>query len=439
LEIPYNSSEDEVSITVVANNTSKQPPVAIAKAGGEIVSSEFYNMGYQAVGISGNGDIRTIDLDGGNSFDPDGGNITEYTWNLDQVIVYSWKDPETGEYVSDSWQLDPCHPRGSDDDSTAPRWSTGSIKWCHPDESYEYRAEIIGSENLDNSNEKETFLPFPSDALRTYHVILTVKDDEGITGSDDIAIHLDPFQPDTTLFTLTVRSPTQPSGGGGGQPSGGGGGQPDRGGAGPTTPSTGRPYSGLRDIEDPNNSAIQTSPGTSSSSPAPQNDFLVYQNNTFAVKIEYPSSWSKAEKDTNSLDRFSEIVSFYSPLQNSSDRYPEKVLLKVSDVGGQNRSLDDYLYDTINYNIANSTEFQIIQADTNATVAARPAYKLIYNHMILENNTAVQTMEIGTIIGDKLYAISFNAEPVSYPSYYSAYVQRMLSSFEITNNNDNSR
>ncbi len=216
---------------------------------------------------------------------------------------------------------------------------------------------------------------------------------------------------------ISVRTPTQPIGGGGGTPGGGGG---------PTTQPTEPPYSGIRDIESPNNSAVA-------------NDFLIYQNNTFAVKIEYPSNWSKAENDTNSLDRFSEIVTFSSPFQNSSDRYSEKVLLKVSDLGGQNRSLNDYLYDTINYHIANSTDFQIIQTDTNTTFAAKPAYKLIYNHMILQNNTALQTMEIGTIIGDKLYAISFNAEPGSYPSYYSAYVQRMLGSFETTSNNINRR
>jgi hypothetical protein len=169
---------------------------------------------------------------------------------------------------------------------------------------------------------------------------------------------------------------------------------------------------------------------------------LIYQNNTYAIKIEYPFNWSKAENDTISHDRFNEIVSFYSPLQNGSDRYSEKVLLKVLDLGGQNRSLDDYLNDTINYHRANSTDFKIFQADTNTSSAARPAYKLIYNHTILQNetatlqplNTSLQTIEIGTIVGDRLYSISFDAEAISYSVYYSTYVQRMLDSFEITRN-----
>jgi hypothetical protein len=153
------------------------------------------------------------------------------------------------------------------------------------------------------------------------------------------------------------------------------------------------------------------------------------------VKIQYPTDWSILQNDTNNLDGFNDIVSFHSPLQNSSDRYSENVLLRIVDLGGQNRSLDDYLHDTINYHRANSIDFKIIEASTNMTLVARPAYKLIYDHTVPENNTSLRSMEIRTIMDDRLYAISYNAEPGSYPSYYSAYVLRMIDSFEITRQN----
>jgi hypothetical protein len=191
------------------------------------------------------------------------------------------------------------------------------------------------------------------------------------------------------------------------------------------------------DIDSPNNSGIR-GPSSSATDTTSGGDFLIYQNNTFAVRMQYPFDWSKVQNDTNGLDRSNEIVSFYSSNENSSDTYAENVMLKVLDPAGQNKSLDDHLYDSINYHRENSTDFSIIEASTNTTLAAKPAYKLIYDHLTLQNNTSLQTMEIGTIIGDKLYAISYNAEPGNYPNYYSTYVLRMINSLDITNSNNNS-
>jgi hypothetical protein len=58
-----------------------------------------------------------------------------------------------------------------------------------------------------------------------------------------------------------------------------------------------------------------------------------------------------------------------------------------------------------------------------------PIYKLAYTDV--EDDTNYKTMEIGTIIGDTLYYIEYLAEEEKC-SNYSAIIQMMINSFEIT-------
>jgi eukaryotic-like serine/threonine-protein kinase len=46
-------------------------------------------------------------------------------------------------------------------------------------------------------------------------------------------------------------------------------------------------------------------------------NLLTYQNSTFGIKIQYPSSWDKQENGTKQ-DTETDIVTFYPPASNSN-------------------------------------------------------------------------------------------------------------------------
>jgi hypothetical protein len=58
-----------------------------------------------------------------------------------------------------------------------------------------------------------------------------------------------------------------------------------------------------------------------------------------------------------------------------------------------------------------------------------PIYKLVYTER--EADTNYKTMEIGTIIGDRIYYIEYPSEEEKY-SNYLVIIQMMINSFEIT-------
>ena len=76
------------------------------------------------------------------------------------------------------------------------------------------------------------------------------------------------------------------------------------------------------------------------------------------------------------------------------------------------------------------TNFNLVESDTNNSIlAGRPAYKLVYSDV--EDDTNYKTMEIGTIIGDKVYYIEYISEEEKYSNYLPT-IQMMINSFEIT-------
>src|SRR5215208_2405876 len=57
-----------------------------------------------------------------------------------------------------------------------------------------------------------------------------------------------------------------------------------------------------------------------------QNDFLEYKNLEEGIKIQYPSNWKASE---TGLQDYTNIVTFYSPLENMSDTFPESVEISI--------------------------------------------------------------------------------------------------------------
>lgn len=75
------------------------------------------------------------------------------------------------------------------------------------------------------------------------------------------------------------------------------------------------------------------------------------------------------------------------------------------------------------------TNFNLIESDTNSILSRRPAYKLVYTDV--EDDANYKTMEIETIIVDKVYYIEYITEEEMY-THYLPTIQMMINSFEIT-------
>jgi len=153
-------------------------------------------------------------------------------------------------------------------------------------------------------------------------------------------------------------------------------------------------------------------------------NFSTYENPIFGIKILYPSNWDKQENSSSSNNStLYDIVTFSPPLKNSSSIIG-KVAIKVDNISDiKPTTLANYT-DAIISDL--KQDFRV--TESNATLAGNPAYKVVYTG--LEESVDLQAMLVMAIKGDRVYLISYTAEPEKY-SYYLPTVQKMIDSFEI--------
>jgi hypothetical protein len=98
-------------------------------------------------------------------------------------------------------------------------------------------------------------------------------------------------------------------------------------------------------------------------------------------------------------------------------------------------TLEEYASSLITAYNETFTDFNLIESNTNSTLAGKPAYKLVYTETLEdeeeEEGTNLKSMEIGTIIGDRVYFIEYIAEEEKYSDYLPI-IQMMINSIEIT-------
>jgi eukaryotic-like serine/threonine-protein kinase len=154
-------------------------------------------------------------------------------------------------------------------------------------------------------------------------------------------------------------------------------------------------------------------------------NFLTYENHSFGIKILYPANWNKQENTSSSSNNSTlyDIVAFSPRLKNSSSIIG-KLTVKVDNISNiKPTTLANYT-DAIISDL--KQDFRV--TESNATLAGNPAYKVVYTG--LEESVDLQAMLVMAIKGDRVYMISYTAEPENY-SYYLPTVQKMIDSFEI--------
>lgn len=186
----------------------------------------------------------------------------------------------------------------------------------------------------------------------------------------------------------------------------------------------------------PNSSSIPDSSNqTTTNIPKSSNqttDILTYQNSSYGVRIQYPANWTKDERDFNPNNALTDIVAFYSPVENTSDNYSESLVISMERLSNKNMTLNEFANSSTTYYNETLTDFNLIESNTNITLAGgnnSSAYGLIYTDRV--DGTNYKRMEIGTIIGDKVYFIRYNAEEKKYSNYLPT-IQMMINSLQIT-------
>ena len=161
------------------------------------------------------------------------------------------------------------------------------------------------------------------------------------------------------------------------------------------------------------------------------NNFLTYNNPTYKIKMQYPADWTVS---TNTLQTYSGVVAFYSPLQSLTDILPAELSLSITTYS-QGVSLDEYTKTTL----AALDQQGIKVSDSNAfTLAGKPGHRILFsppqpqpqNNNQGDPQVSISIMQAWTTIGSKVYLISYSAEESKFQKYLPT-VEQMLSSLQI--------
>ena len=134
--------------------------------------------------------------------------------------------------------------------------------------------------------------------------------------------------------------------------------------------------------------------------------FLTYENPSWGIFMQYPSNWTAS---TSGLADYTDLIAFYSPLQNVSDSFPARLAISVITYG-QNISLAEYTNSVLM--ILNQSEQFDVKSSSEVTVAGYPGYRVVLsNQPPLQNSTLIfNQMNTWTTIGNKVYLLTYEGE-----------------------------
>jgi serine/threonine-protein kinase len=158
-------------------------------------------------------------------------------------------------------------------------------------------------------------------------------------------------------------------------------------------------------------------------------NFVAYENSTYGIKLQYPSSWDKEENGTRQ-DTVTDVVTFFPPAINSN----ASLDISIDDISNEKGiALSQYANNSISdlkhSNATNPKSFKLVALTTNNMLSGLSAYKLIYT--LADQNTIFKDMEIGAIKGDKAYILTYEAGTNEYDKYLPI-IQQLINSFQIT-------
>jgi plastocyanin len=163
------------------------------------------------------------------------------------------------------------------------------------------------------------------------------------------------------------------------------------------------------------------------------NSFLTYENNTYGMKMNYPSDWQL--ENATSLRSMSAgsitTITGFTPQHTDGGI----LVVEVQDLIDTSITLQQILDERINA-YKNKDGFRIVEASTSATLANQSAYLLVYTYTSNDNNNDTfkekEVREVGTIVGNKVFFIMYLTNLEIYYTFLPA-VDKMIDSFQIIN------
>ena len=158
-------------------------------------------------------------------------------------------------------------------------------------------------------------------------------------------------------------------------------------------------------------------------SPESEIELQVYENSRQGFKINYPDDWSQQNRD----DFFATGVVFFSALEDSSDRFKERVSILVEDLAADT-SLTQYTATSL-AEIKRLSDPNIGAAQT-INLGQQLGKQIVYQGE--ENGGAVQRLQAWSVKDNQAYVITYTARPESYETFLPT-VEKMMESFEVVN------
>jgi hypothetical protein len=160
-------------------------------------------------------------------------------------------------------------------------------------------------------------------------------------------------------------------------------------------------------------------------------NYLIYTNNKYGIKIQYPNNWVVEADDYTTGAGGTQIASFYLPdankglpffrigVDNLSKEFPNS----------QKVSLNQYLDRSLAHkNSTGFPGFRLLESNTNNTLAGNLAYTIVwtYTHQTYGSR---KSLEIATVIGGKGYFVDYTAATANFSNYLLD-AQNMTKSFQ---------
>jgi hypothetical protein len=159
-------------------------------------------------------------------------------------------------------------------------------------------------------------------------------------------------------------------------------------------------------------------------------DYNQFVNETWGFEIQYPTYWEVDTKNySEGNNRYTNLVTFYSPLENDEDRWRDYVLIGYDKIPYE-ADLDGYLNEAMDLYKA-SENFYLVSSSTDAALSGLPAYTVTYTDREGDPPINVKITERATIIDGNAFYIRNTAEENSYSDYFPIFSE-MAESFKIT-------
>ena len=157
---------------------------------------------------------------------------------------------------------------------------------------------------------------------------------------------------------------------------------------------------------------------------------LVYQNNTYGLKMQYPSGWQVAQFNNSAAAAPTKlVVGFLSPIgvQRVTDRIPENILVAVENLSSRNMGLAPYTTLQLSLLSEGTQGFNLVES-LPTTIANNPAHQIVYTETL--DQLTLKKMQVWTIKDGIAYLIIYAADESDYSDQLPT-VRKMLDSFEI--------